>query len=282
MDTNKLTEFLIITGKIEVHNPHKLQTHVLNKYFRHSKFASFQRQLNYFGFRKLAGKGKMAPCSYVNDATGNDLSSLLHIKRKVGEMKDKRGKKRGRGAGTAIPGGGPDSNVNPVLAGILHRSTSAGDIPNTAGGIRNVAQAPGSSPQALARVAVGKGIKHRFSLPQPNAAPVAATAASEAAKQAASPSALSALADNFQSSLQGLSTSQINANQPQQAAQPSNRTAVMAYVPGSMRRDDSLIDLAMIPFADEPTPDPSSATGLAFVDFPFQDPADLYLEDETL
>ena len=72
--------FTPFSGKIEVHNPHKLQTHVLNRYFRHSKFASFQRQLNYFGFRKLAGKGKMAPCSYVNDATTKELGSLLTIK----------------------------------------------------------------------------------------------------------------------------------------------------------------------------------------------------------
>jgi hypothetical protein len=69
-----------VIGKIEVHNPHKLQTHVMNRYFRHSKFASFQRQLNYFGFRKLAGKGKMAPCSYVNDATTHAVGSLLLIK----------------------------------------------------------------------------------------------------------------------------------------------------------------------------------------------------------
>ena len=41
-----------------------------------------QRQMNYFGFRKIAGKGKMAPCSYVNEAAKEDLSSLLFIKRK--------------------------------------------------------------------------------------------------------------------------------------------------------------------------------------------------------
>lgn len=67
-------------GRIEVHNPHKLQNEVLQKYFRHSKFASFQRQLNYFGFRKLAGKGKMAPCSYVNEAATPDIGSLLLMK----------------------------------------------------------------------------------------------------------------------------------------------------------------------------------------------------------
>jgi HSF-type DNA-binding len=67
-------------GKIEVHSPHKLEAQVLNRYFRHSKFASFQRQLNYFGFRKLAGKGKMSPCSYVNDSTTGELGSLLLVK----------------------------------------------------------------------------------------------------------------------------------------------------------------------------------------------------------
>jgi hypothetical protein len=30
------------TGKIEVHSPHKLESDVLHKYYRHSKFASFQ------------------------------------------------------------------------------------------------------------------------------------------------------------------------------------------------------------------------------------------------
>jgi hypothetical protein len=38
--------------------------------------------MNYFGFRKIAGKGKMAACSYVNENAKEDISSLLYIKRK--------------------------------------------------------------------------------------------------------------------------------------------------------------------------------------------------------
>jgi HSF-type DNA-binding len=70
-------------GRIKVHHPERLEGEVLHKYFRHSKFASFQRQLNYFGFRKIAGKGKMSPCSYVNEAATSDIRSLLLIKRKT-------------------------------------------------------------------------------------------------------------------------------------------------------------------------------------------------------
>jgi len=81
-------------GRIEVHDPPRLASDVLHRYFRHSKYASFQRQLNYFGFRKLAGKGKMSPCSYVNEETTDDLRSLLTIKRKTSASKAAAAQKR--------------------------------------------------------------------------------------------------------------------------------------------------------------------------------------------
>jgi hypothetical protein len=46
-----------------------------------SRFLLLQ-QLNYFGFKKIAGKGKMSPCSYINDMATSDIRSLLLIKRK--------------------------------------------------------------------------------------------------------------------------------------------------------------------------------------------------------
>jgi len=93
-------------GRICVHNPQKLADTVLHKYFRHSKYASFQRQLNYFGFRKIAGKGKMSPCSYVNDAATLDLRSLLFIKRKTSSSAAKKNPDKSRDSEEEAKGGG--------------------------------------------------------------------------------------------------------------------------------------------------------------------------------
>jgi len=72
-------------GKVVVHKPDSLQEFVLGKYYRHSKYASFQRQLNYFGFKKrLHGgkKGKLSPCSYVHEGLDAEVESLLALKRR--------------------------------------------------------------------------------------------------------------------------------------------------------------------------------------------------------
>ena len=69
-------------GKIRVHDPNGLENGVLGRFFRHTKYSSFQRQLNYFGFKKVGAKGKMSPCWFINSNTTNYLTSLLHIKRK--------------------------------------------------------------------------------------------------------------------------------------------------------------------------------------------------------
>lgn len=250
-------------GKIEVHNPHKLQTQVLNRYFRHSKFASFQRQLNYFGFRKLAGKGKMAPCSYVNDATTNELRSLLHIKRKTGnEPKPKSlDKKQADSQGNAAVGlGEAQKNADSSMSG---RANEASNTLDASG------RAPLHSQQALAQVAVGRGIRHGFSRPVTiKPVPLPSTSGIEPS-QTPVQAGLSALSDNFQNSLRqdGASLHESNQAYDQNRDNPSS----LSYVPGSLRRDDSLVDLAMIPFIDEDgqMEDLGGSDGLAFIDFPW-------------
>eukprot|EP00580_Thalassiosira_gravida_P019275 CAMPEP_0201662192 /NCGR_PEP_ID=MMETSP0494-20130426/4356_1 /ASSEMBLY_ACC=CAM_ASM_000839 /TAXON_ID=420259 /ORGANISM="Thalassiosira gravida, Strain GMp14c1" /LENGTH=724 /DNA_ID=CAMNT_0048140501 /DNA_START=275 /DNA_END=2449 /DNA_ORIENTATION=- len=97
-------------GKIVVRDPTRLQNEVLGKYYRHSKYSSFQRQLNYFGFKKrLHGskKGKMCPCSFVHDTLGSNPASLLNLKRRPPS-----GKRVGSEPNLLVGGGSSKSSTN--------------------------------------------------------------------------------------------------------------------------------------------------------------------------
>ena len=77
-------------GKITIGDPKRLGDEVLTRYFRHGNFSSFQRQLNYFGYYKVQGKGRLAACVYTNDALAAaaggppdlPVDALLALKRK--------------------------------------------------------------------------------------------------------------------------------------------------------------------------------------------------------
>ncbi|KAL7553845.1 hypothetical protein ACHAWF_017183 [Thalassiosira exigua] len=77
------------SGCVEIHDPRRLESEVLGKYFRHSNYESFKKQLNNYGFRIKAviKPAKMGPRSYVNEAVTQDINSLLLLKKKKWKKK---------------------------------------------------------------------------------------------------------------------------------------------------------------------------------------------------
>ncbi|TDH73245.1 hypothetical protein CCR75_006953 [Bremia lactucae] len=59
----------------EIHDMQEMTARVLPKYFKHCKYTSFQRQLNYFNFRKWT-KSKAVVCTFSNDYFLRDQPEL--------------------------------------------------------------------------------------------------------------------------------------------------------------------------------------------------------------
>jgi hypothetical protein len=271
-------------GKIEVHNPHRLEQEVLHKYFRHSKFASLQRQLNYFGFRKVAGKGKMSPCSYVNESAKGDLKSLLFIKRKYsvkvakGKGSDKKKHQNNQAPQIPLPKDDTPQIVNPVLAGILQRNAS--NLPQAHSSAESIQS---GSYHALAQSAVGRGIRHGYSSSSFTKISSASSVAEASTYDAnyfldppSSSDSLSELASNYRSSIGNALL--LGVAEPTPLDEMQHLAAREDHLPklGFLSRNSSLVDLAMIPGIDDddgdglPSTDTSKTYGMSFVDFPNQ------------
>jgi hypothetical protein len=146
------------------------------------------------------------------------------------------------------------------------------------------------SQKALARVAVGKGVRHGF-VPNRNIAPASVVQTTSQPPTIVVPSpvqeSLNALTNNYRNSINELQKAVPGGflGDLHNAATSHNTgdegsTNCLAYVPGSLRRDDSLVDLAMIPLAEDGTETNAAvdSTGFSFVDFPF-DPDFLNSDD---
>ncbi|KAJ8600726.1 hypothetical protein CTAYLR_003948 [Chrysophaeum taylorii] len=69
-------------NSIVIPNPRRLEA-VLDRYFRHRQYSSFQRQLNNFGFNKIEKSSSPLNTTYVKvrGACVSQVSDLLHLKR---------------------------------------------------------------------------------------------------------------------------------------------------------------------------------------------------------
>jgi hypothetical protein len=88
---------------VEIHSRNRLAKEVLPRHFKSTKFASFQRQLCYFGFEKLAHTRDTGRILYANKSFKRSSPSLIaSIERKTntGNRRQKPQKQKGRGLST--------------------------------------------------------------------------------------------------------------------------------------------------------------------------------------
>ena len=217
------------------------------------------------------------------------LFSPSRLQRKVGNEPNsaKSTKKRDRDDPVDVQA---HTAANPALTNLFHPSasnpsTTAVTVSSQA---RISSQPPNKSQQELARVAVGKGIRHGFSLassskpaplptrpinpsvPPPQRQQLTNSQnSSRASLSVGVQEGLSALESNYMSSL---SASHPGGNDSMSGSGNPNMPSLSdAYFPGSLRHNDSLVDLAMIPYLEDSN-EQSDSLPFAFIDFPWQDP----------
>ncbi|GLE04583.1 hypothetical protein PINS_up013552 [Pythium insidiosum] len=89
----------------EIHDVHQMTHVVLPKYFKHCKYASFQRQLNYFNFKKWT-KARSPSCTFSNSFFLRDAPELMwHIvrKRDTNHKSRRRSSVSSHASGAALP-----------------------------------------------------------------------------------------------------------------------------------------------------------------------------------
>ncbi|KAF1313321.1 Hsf-type dna-binding protein, partial [Globisporangium splendens] len=87
----------------EIHDMEQMMDYVLPKYFKHRKYTSFQRQLNYFNFRKWT-KSKAVVCTFSNEYFLRDQPELAwRITRKKSIHQIPQGISSSSGGNKGIP-----------------------------------------------------------------------------------------------------------------------------------------------------------------------------------
>ena len=99
-----------------IHDMPRFVSEVLQKYFAHQKFSSFQRQLNLYGYRRIEPGGDEPAGSFAHDSFRRDESELLSLVRRPKQAKPS--------ASAARRARDDDSDDNPALANKRSRGRS--------------------------------------------------------------------------------------------------------------------------------------------------------------